>query len=173
MRTARLLIVSHSIPWEGGLPNPNPLWMQTPPVNRMTDRCKNITLPQTSFAGGNKSWVIAKLNRQPGVGTNKVGSSEHLVILKINDVFLGSYFTMYVPSLHLQKSSVNTNHTRKNSKMYSCCGSHWVRNKQKMLISTHFHNPWGAVNSLIYRMNIYPSVTFFISIVTLLFHVQH
>ena len=29
----------------------------TPPprsrVNRMTDRCKNITLPQTSFAGGN------------------------------------------------------------------------------------------------------------------------
>ena len=26
----------------------------TAPVNRMTDRCKNITLPQTSFAGGNK-----------------------------------------------------------------------------------------------------------------------
>ena len=25
-----------------------------PPVNRMTDRCKNMTLPQTSFAGGNK-----------------------------------------------------------------------------------------------------------------------
>ena len=23
-----------------------------PPVNRMTNRCKNITLPQTSFAGG-------------------------------------------------------------------------------------------------------------------------
>ena len=23
-----------------------------PPVNRMTERCKNITLPQTSFAGG-------------------------------------------------------------------------------------------------------------------------
>ena len=23
-----------------------------PPVNRMTDRCKNITLPQASFAGG-------------------------------------------------------------------------------------------------------------------------
>ena len=23
------------------------------PMNRMTDRCKNITLPQTSFAGGN------------------------------------------------------------------------------------------------------------------------
>ena len=26
-----------------------------PPVNRMGDRCKNITLPQTSFAGGNSS----------------------------------------------------------------------------------------------------------------------
>ena len=25
-----------------------------PPVNRMTNRCKNITLPQTSFAGGKK-----------------------------------------------------------------------------------------------------------------------
>ena len=25
---------------------------ETPPVNRMTHRCKNITLPQTSFAGG-------------------------------------------------------------------------------------------------------------------------
>ena len=28
---------------------------QTPPVNRMTNRCKNITLPQTSFPGGNES----------------------------------------------------------------------------------------------------------------------
>ena len=27
----------------------------TPPVNRMTDACENITLPKTSFAGGNKS----------------------------------------------------------------------------------------------------------------------
>ena len=33
----------------GGVPAQVP-----PPVNRMTDRCKNITLPQTSFAGGNK-----------------------------------------------------------------------------------------------------------------------
>ena len=30
---------------------------QTPLVNRMTDRCKNITLPQTSFAGGNDAIV--------------------------------------------------------------------------------------------------------------------
>ena len=28
-----------------------------PPVNRMTHRCKNITLPQTSFAGGNKIYI--------------------------------------------------------------------------------------------------------------------
>ena len=27
-------------------------------VNRMTDRCKNITLPQSSFAGGNYLWEI-------------------------------------------------------------------------------------------------------------------
>ena len=25
-----------------------------PPMNRMTDRCKNIALPQTSFVGNNK-----------------------------------------------------------------------------------------------------------------------
>ena len=30
----------------------NACWDSTPPVNRMTNRCKNITLPQTSFAGG-------------------------------------------------------------------------------------------------------------------------
>ena len=33
------------------------LWMQTPPVDRMTDACGNITLPQTSFGGGNESAV--------------------------------------------------------------------------------------------------------------------
>ena len=36
------------LPWGGYLPRYNP------PVNRMTDRCKNSTLPQTSFACGNK-----------------------------------------------------------------------------------------------------------------------
>ena len=33
-----------------------------PPVNRMTNRCKNITLPQTSFAGG-KNVTIEKIIR--------------------------------------------------------------------------------------------------------------
>ena len=31
-----------------------------PPMNRMTDRCKIITLPQTSFAGG-KNWSSTRL----------------------------------------------------------------------------------------------------------------
>ena len=73
MRTARLLPVSPSMhcPWvvylPGGLPGgsvyllvgctclgactcPGGTCPGTPPVNRMTERCKNITLPQTSFA---------------------------------------------------------------------------------------------------------------------------
>ena len=32
---------------------PDPLGPDIPPVDRMTDRCKHITLPQTLFAGGN------------------------------------------------------------------------------------------------------------------------
>ena len=43
----------------GGVPGPGGVcsWGVSgtpPPVNRMTNRCKNITLPQTSFVGGNK-----------------------------------------------------------------------------------------------------------------------
>ena len=39
---------------EGGLPAGGvPAQVLPPPVNRMTDRCKNITLPQTSVADGN------------------------------------------------------------------------------------------------------------------------
>ena len=38
---------------------PPPRSRHHPPVNRMTNGCKNITLPQTSFAGGYKSvWTI-------------------------------------------------------------------------------------------------------------------
>ena len=32
-----------------------------PPVNRMTNRCKNMTLPQTSFAGGNYLLFLSHL----------------------------------------------------------------------------------------------------------------
>ena len=35
-------------------PSPPGATTHVPPVNRMTNRCKNITLPQTSFAGGNE-----------------------------------------------------------------------------------------------------------------------
>ena len=82
IRTARSLTISRSIQWAGGLPNyprcrlswmQTPLpeagrplsWRQTPPeadpfgcrppMNRMTHRCENITLPQILFAGGNKT----------------------------------------------------------------------------------------------------------------------
>ena len=39
---------------QGGVPGPRGVYLvrYSPPVNRMTNRCKNITLPQTSFAGG-------------------------------------------------------------------------------------------------------------------------
>ena len=39
----------------GGVSAPLHAGIHPPPVDRMTDRCKNITLPQTSFAGGNKN----------------------------------------------------------------------------------------------------------------------
>ena len=35
-----------------------------PPVNRMTERCKNITLPQTSFADGNNGPVTCVQKHQ-------------------------------------------------------------------------------------------------------------
>ena len=35
---------------------------QAPSVGRMTDRCKHITLPKTSFAGGNKSFSLSLHN---------------------------------------------------------------------------------------------------------------
>ena len=35
---------------------------RSPPVNRMTNRCKNITLPQTSFAGGKNTRSSQKIN---------------------------------------------------------------------------------------------------------------
>ena len=64
MRTARLLPVFPSMHCAGGVSAPvggggvlvsQHALRQTPHVNRMTDRCKNITLPQTSFAGGNNN----------------------------------------------------------------------------------------------------------------------
>ena len=39
-----------------------------PPVNRMTNRCKNITLPQTSFAGGKNDCETYDFFPDPGRG---------------------------------------------------------------------------------------------------------
>ena len=39
---------NHACPWQPCIP---PATMHARPVNRMTNRCKNITLSQTSFAG--------------------------------------------------------------------------------------------------------------------------
>ena len=83
MHTAHLLPVSPSMHCAGGgclLPGGfNCLWsggylplvgegwfilacnVAEPPVNRMTDRCKNITLPQTSFAGGKYCELLDKI----------------------------------------------------------------------------------------------------------------
>ena len=46
-------------------------WRQTPPsVNRMIGRCKNITLPQTSFVGG-KNYLALSLNiSRKDIGTD-------------------------------------------------------------------------------------------------------
>ena len=70
MRTARLLTVFRSIPCISGVLPPGGFayggsasrvgsayggggWADPLPVDKMTDACENITLPQTSFAGGN------------------------------------------------------------------------------------------------------------------------
>ena len=64
MRTVHLLTISCSV-GGGGVVHLHgcrpsrmrilPLDSDPPLVNRMTDRCKNITLPQTLFAGGNNT----------------------------------------------------------------------------------------------------------------------
>ena len=58
MRTARLLTVSQHALGRGcvspGVSTQGCVWQTPPPVDRMTDTCKNITFPQTSFAGGSE-----------------------------------------------------------------------------------------------------------------------
>ena len=40
-------------------------WEAKPPVNRMADMCKNITLPQTLFAGSSKLHITMSLETVP------------------------------------------------------------------------------------------------------------
>ena len=68
LRTARLLTVSRSLRGGRGVSAqgvcPIACWdiHPAPSVNRITDRCKNITLPQTSSAGSkNTSFVVTPL----------------------------------------------------------------------------------------------------------------
>ena len=74
-----------------------------PPVNRMTNRCKNITLPQTSFAGGNKNWTIflcnsltlSLLHAQVGVrvsGWTSISTVSFSVFSQLNQRFFGLLF---------------------------------------------------------------------------------
>ena len=49
-------VTTHAPPGVTTLPGSN---HACPPVNRMTNRCKNITLPQTSFAGGKNELLWA------------------------------------------------------------------------------------------------------------------
>ena len=51
-----------------------------PPVNRMTDRCKNITLSQTSFAGSNKNAFQVK-------AASHIFSTSHLKKIPHNLIF--------------------------------------------------------------------------------------
>ena len=64
MRTARLLTRRVEVLSEGGAVKGrgavhNRKWHHntSPPLCGQTNRCKNITLRQTSFAGGNNSWI--------------------------------------------------------------------------------------------------------------------
>ena len=52
-------------PGEDTPPGPDPPRTRHPPVNRMTNRCKNITLPQTSFAGGKNTPSVVTLDQYP------------------------------------------------------------------------------------------------------------
>ena len=52
---------SQGVHGPGGVVSQHALRQTPPPVNRMTDRCKNITLPQTSFAGGKNVLAYLRL----------------------------------------------------------------------------------------------------------------
>ena len=58
-----------------GTPRPGPGTL--PPVNRVTNRCKNITLPQTSFAGGKNSMKMRLKNRKIGPFSNTIKILTH------------------------------------------------------------------------------------------------
>ena len=75
-----------------------------PPVNRMTDRCKNITLLQTSFAGGNnnitwdnKASLSTTKTHFPLIASNDTGQESftlnpnNLAVLKFTYILVEIY----------------------------------------------------------------------------------
>ena len=49
--------------------------IHTPPVNRITDKCKNITLPQTSFAGRKNTGLLEIIEGMKNKKSSFVGST--------------------------------------------------------------------------------------------------
>ena len=84
-----------------------------PPVNRMTDRCKNITLPQTSFAGGNKDSRTQCTHRTSGLQNifffaksrkkNKFIQKDesYIELMKFEIVFVSACVHMTILRFHL------------------------------------------------------------------------
>ena len=72
-------------------------WHARPPVNRMTDACENITLPQTSFASGNYTNAHFRFeSNEPKLYI--VQESEHVLICpeisKTQSVLIQALFNM-------------------------------------------------------------------------------
>ena len=98
-----------------------------PPVNRMTDRYKNITFPQTSFAGGNKpklesvevflnfqSWHIGifllfKYENELEIDTNDIGFNSvnpWQIKICIQIRLVGKYFHLKFHKMPIMPTSV-------------------------------------------------------------------
>ena len=82
-----------TLPWQRtpGHVTGDACWDREHPVNnRMTDRCKNITLPQTSFEGGNNLEVFKVRDVKSQVGLLRVVELWELVMnyLRQSNVFV-------------------------------------------------------------------------------------
>ena len=62
------------------------------PVNRMTHRCKNITLHQTSFAGGNQFFINKFMKHVAFVYEIKLASYEKALSISIQNGRLGNLY---------------------------------------------------------------------------------
>ena len=74
-----------------------------PPVNRMTDRCKNITLPQTSFAGGKKLLLILVRTGIPRVRPQFRFITLNVMVLSQLDFYLYLVYTLNIAHFGTQR----------------------------------------------------------------------